>query len=107
VNVAAQGDDPVSILSFYRRLIWFRKSSPALLGGTYRALDSPADTFVYLREHADQRLLVALNFAAEPRTLALPAGRDATLLLSTAGVSDSQLGSRIELGATQGIIARL
>ena len=38
---------PSSLLSFYRRVIWYRKSSPALLEGAYRGLDSPPDTFVY------------------------------------------------------------
>src|SRR5262249_22311510 len=61
-NVARQANDPRSLLSFYRRLLWYRKQSPALRRGTYRPLDGPTDTFIYLREHAEQRLLVALNF---------------------------------------------
>jgi alpha-glucosidase len=72
LNVAVESDDPRSVLSFYRRLIWYRKRTPALMHGSYHALDSANDTFVYLREHAGERRLITLNFAAEARTLALP-----------------------------------
>ena len=43
----------------------------------------PADCFVYLREAAGQRYLVALNFAAEPRTLGLPTLGPGRVVLST------------------------
>ena len=72
INVADQAQDPRSLFSFYRRLIWFRKASDALRRGTYRPLDGPPDTFVFIREHAGVRLLVALNFADEDRAVVLP-----------------------------------
>jgi alpha-glucosidase len=80
-NVARQRADPGSLFSFYRRLIWYRKQAPALTRGIYRPLDAPPDTFVFLREHGEQRLLVALNFSAEPQ-LALR-GLRGTIELST------------------------
>jgi alpha-glucosidase len=70
-NVAEQAGDPASLLSLYRRLIWYRKNAIALTQGTYRPLDGPSDTFLFLRQHASQRQLVALNFASEPRRLTL------------------------------------
>jgi alpha-glucosidase len=106
VNVAAQRDDPRSHLAFYRRLIWFRKHATALTRGTYRALESPTDTFVYLREHGGESLLIALNFASEPRTVALPrAGR---VVLSTS--SDDRpptVPATLELGPAEGVIIEL
>ena len=95
VNVAQQMTDPQSLLSFYRGVIWYRKTSPALLDGSYRALESPADTFVYAREHAHQRLLVALNFAGEARTIPLPAERGVDVARS------------ISLPATAGVLVEL
>ena len=75
LNVAVQRGDPRSLLSFYRRLIWYRKATPALTRGRYRPLDTAPDTFVYLREHEAERRLIALNFASEPRPLELSLGK--------------------------------
>ena len=69
------------MLSLYRRLIQLRKSTPALVEGSYRAVDSaPEDCLVFHRDTPAQHLVVALNFAAEPREIDLPAGK---ILLST------------------------
>jgi alpha-glucosidase len=73
VNVAAQLADPHSLLALTRRLLALRRAHPALALGSYQPLDTvPADCFAYLRTAAGQRCLVAINFAAESRTLALP-----------------------------------
>ena len=86
VNVAAQRDDPASLLSFYRRALALRKAAPALRDGALRLLDGPAGTLVYAREHAGQHLTIALNFTAEPHTVALP--RPGRIVLSTTGRSE-------------------
>src|SRR5216683_5540290 len=66
-NVAAQRDDPASMLSLYRRLICYRKGSGALCRGDYRPIpDVPDGVFAYLRQDANNRLLLALNFTSEP-----------------------------------------
>jgi alpha-glucosidase len=62
VNVAAQRGDQGSMLSLYRRLIWYRKRSAPLLHGIYRSLDAPEGVFAFVREAAGEALLVALNF---------------------------------------------
>ena len=79
VNVAAQRDDPASMLSFYRRVLWWRKSSPAVLDGSLRLLPGPEGTLVYAREGGGQRLIVALNFADRPATVGLPESGRAVL----------------------------
>ncbi len=84
VNVKVQRADPTSMLSLYRRLIWTRKELPALHSGRYRAVDNvPGDCFVYLREHAEQRMLVALNFSADEQRLSLPDLGSGRLVIST------------------------
>ena len=107
VNVARQLTDPRSHLSFYRRLIWFRKRCAALRCGTYHPLDGPPDTFVYLREHAEERVLVALNFAGEARSIQLPA--PVRLAISTE--AERQAGSvakqELTLLACEGVILEL
>lgn len=72
VNVAVENIDPDSLLNFYRRLIWLRKSSPALQRGHYRALiERPTDVLAYLREAEEQAILVCLNFSPRPAMIDL------------------------------------
>ena len=106
INVARQAGDPASLLSFYRRVIWYRKSSPALRDGAYRALDSPSDTFVYLREHPRQRLLVALNFAGEPRTIVAAEARG-SVVLGTAPELGGAVAGSIALPAVAGAVVEV
>jgi alpha-glucosidase len=62
-NVESQSRDPGSLLSWYRRLIWTRKSKPALLAGSFRAMDGvPKGVFAYMREHDGERVAIFLNF---------------------------------------------
>jgi alpha-glucosidase len=109
-NVAVQSADPTSILALYRRLLALRRASPALDGGSYRALNGvPGDCFVYLREAGDERKLVALNFAAAPQTIALPdlAG-SAEVLVSTHLDREGAVNLRsFELRANEGCIVAL
>ncbi|MBN1438348.1 MAG: DUF3459 domain-containing protein [Anaerolineales bacterium] len=63
VNVEAQRADPDSVLSFYRKLIWLRKKTPALQTGDFRNIGKPSGrALAYLREAKSQTVLVALNF---------------------------------------------
>jgi alpha-glucosidase len=111
VNVAAQRDDPASMLSLYRRLIWYRKRSAALRWGAYRPLpDAPADVFAYLREADGERLLVALNFGGEPLAWAsdqLPAGAHLELSTDPARPGGPVRLQPLELGGDEGLVLRL
>jgi alpha-glucosidase len=71
-NVAAQRHQAGSILNLYRRLMWYRKDTPALYGGDYRSFASPDGTYVYLREAGGERRLIALNFTHEEKSVTLP-----------------------------------
>jgi alpha-glucosidase len=112
VNVAAQIDDPASLLSLYRRLIWYRKGSSALLYGTYRPVDgTPDSVFAYLRETKDERLLVALNFESTPQSFDLPEGMEPeALVLSTrpSREEDHHLtGRTLRLDGNEGVVLRI
>jgi len=64
-NVAAEQQDPGSFLMLTRALLAFRRSHAALTRGSYQSVEQQSATcFVYLRQHADQRCLVALNFSS-------------------------------------------
>lgn len=86
-NVAAQREKPDSLWHFYRNLIALRAQSPALKSGGYRAVEAwdmeakptnaarkPSGTvFVFLREHAAERVLVAINYANREQRIELNA----------------------------------
>ena len=100
VNVEVQRNDPGSLLNLYTQLLTLRREFPALHSGDYTPIDvEAADCFVYRRSQVDgggdEELLVALNFADEPRTVALSGGGRGRVLLST----DVERGGEVELGA--------
>jgi alpha-glucosidase len=69
-NVTAESADPRSVLALYKTLLRYRRETPALNRGSYRALnDSPADCFVFVREHEGQRRLVAINYGGKPQVV--------------------------------------
>ncbi|RJQ10322.1 MAG: DUF3459 domain-containing protein [Bacillota bacterium] len=127
-NVEAQKADTGSLLSFYRRLIWLRKSLPALTVGTYANLAHltgvPAGCFAYLRQEGGQTLAVVLNFSSALRTIRLPLGRDAggaranaperggappnRILMSTApGREGQRVEDALELAPEEGCLVEL
>ncbi len=68
VNVAAQRDDPESLLSRVRELIAARQDCPAIAHGEYRALDVDDKAVrVHRFDHEGRVLLCAHNLADEPR----------------------------------------
>ena len=80
-NVAAQSADPESVLGWYRRLLAFRRSTPALHRGAQEPVDAgDVDVLAWIR-NADEaapdgepggRAFVALNFGDRPASIALP-----------------------------------
>jgi len=72
VNVAEQQSDPDSMLNFYKRMLRFRKQTPALIAGDYTPLHEKAeDYFAFLRRSAEagQTCLVVLNTSDKAHTL--------------------------------------
>jgi alpha-glucosidase len=70
-NVAAEINDPASVLSWYRTLIALRRTHPAFSGG-FRSVDraDPA-VLAYLRTSPKGNVLVLLNFSAAPASVRL------------------------------------
>lgn len=91
-NVAVQSQQPASMLSLYRRLLHYRRHSPALQVGNYQPVglgQGDDNCYAYLRETeipgspTRQRRLIALNFSAEPQRLAIPIAEAGRTALST------------------------
>ena len=82
VNVARERSASPSVLSYYRRLIGLRASTPPLVHGSYDLL-SPDDEqlFVYTRTGENRQVVVVINFSADRRSAALdPLDGSASLL---------------------------
>jgi alpha-glucosidase len=105
-NVAVQKGDPRSSLNFYRKLLSLRNGSPALTLGSYRALEAPEDTYVYVRAYGNEIKLVALNFSDEPKTIDL--SRAGNIVLSTEMDREGALnGSTLDLRPNEGVLIEL
>jgi alpha-glucosidase len=105
-NVTCEQDDPGSLLNLYRRLIALRRARPPLRQGRYRPLPAGGDSLAYLRESDDDRVLVALNFSANPAIIELPddvSGR--IVLISASGEHDgAPVGASLTLQAHDAVI---
>lgn len=74
-NVAAERDDPNSMLTLHRALLNLRRSTPALATGKIRLIESEGDVLAYEREQDGDRIIVALNLGARPAPVDLPMAR--------------------------------
>jgi glycosidase len=103
-----------SLLSLYRKLIWLRKTIPALTLGAYREVGGgPLSCLIYLREtggELPERLLIAVNFSSVPHLFALPSiDGGGVILLSTDPDSTGRRfnSAQVVLGPDEGILVRL
>lgn len=83
-NVAAQVDDPGSILSLYRELLRLRRGEPALSIGSLRMMQGSDHILSYERQLGRTRLQVLLNLSGTERQVPDEA-QPCELLLSTLG----------------------
>lgn len=73
-SVAAQEDDPDSILHFYRSMLSFRKAHEPLRKGSMTILEQDAGGISFLREHEGQTLFCAFNLSGSARPITYPEG---------------------------------
>jgi len=91
INVAAQAEDPQSILSYYRALIRARHVIPALNDGTFTRIDASVPAlFVYRRTVPGSNVLVMVNLS----------GVHATPLFSSEDEAVASLPWHLYLGNT-------
>ncbi len=126
VNVKDQLGDPLSLFSFYKRMLHLRRSTPALIDGNYQVVHQEAsDYLAFVRQNEHQTVLVVLSFSKErirldfsdvPEVLAagkasiqpVAPGLHARTIFSSAGRSKTVENlSEIHLGAFEIYIATL
>lgn len=107
LNVAAQSQDPTSLLSFYRAVLRLRRAELALAAGDIAIVEANEAILAYERRHNERRLLVALNFRSEAATM--PVAEAGRILLSSYPDQTRALlqGSRLELCPNEGVVVEL
>jgi oligo-1,6-glucosidase len=109
INVAAQRDDPRSVLAYYRKLIKLRHGEPILTDGEFRLLlpDDP-QVYAFTRALGDDCLLVLGNVGERPVAVDLADGiewADAPLLIGN--YPDLPASDRFRLRAWEVCVYRL
>lgn len=106
INVAKQLSEPNSVLKFWQRMIKFRKAhADLLIYGTFEVLDAENEkTFIFLKKHAGEKALVALNFSSEDQPLELPG--DGNYVLQVGNYNHEDRSTEERLGRGSKIILR-
>src|SRR5215472_32561 len=105
-NVAGLREDPGSILSLYRRLLALRRTTAALVEGSWAAVPAPEGVLAYRRSHEQGAWLIALNLTAAPHDVASPAeASGGRVRLSThLDRADEAVGKIIALRPDEGLV---
>ncbi len=108
-NVAQQKSEPASMLQLYHRLIELRRRHQALQIGSYRAIKAADELLLFLREHAGEKLLIALNMGHEPISVSFANGllRGEILLSSFCDREIGSIDGNIDLRSNEGTIIKL
>jgi alpha-glucosidase len=62
INTNNQEKNAKSLLHFYKQVISLRKNQTALISGKIKLFEPYQNTFFYIRENENQKLLITLNF---------------------------------------------
>jgi len=106
-NVEAQSAHPESMLELTRALLAVRKRHPALQRGSYRPVDgAPESTFVFVREHAGDRMQVAVNFGSSAEDVPIEGAAARALTSTHPGAAIASRGS-YRLRPHEGVVLQL
>ena len=104
VNVAAQRDDPGSLLSLYRHLLRLRRERPALHSGAYETLAVQGGVLAFARTWRDERMVVIVNLASEPQEAVLNGVRGGVVLSSADSGASSRFAGSMVLDGGAGVV---
>lgn len=83
-NVNIQKKDDLSLLSFYRSLIWLRKKIKALsIGDIHFITDNPDKVLAYKRTYETEEVTIILNFSNKPQYFPIKTEARYSVLLGT------------------------
>ena len=97
-----------SLLKFYRNLLHWRKTQPAILHGDMQLLEVHPQVFAFVRTTNLQRVLCVFNFSGQPAQFALPLDCQSARVLVESGLSGATLGpASVDLAPWGGLFAQL
>lgn len=103
-----QETDAASHLHFYRELLQWRRTQPALIHGEQTLLPVDPQVMAFVREHEGQRVLCAFNFSDQTATLALPTNMQPAQVLALPGLSSGRIeGKALAFEPFGGLILQL
>ena len=106
--VDAQDSPPDSLLNFYRQLLHWRKTQPALLNGEMRLLAPDAQVLAFVRSCPTQRVLCLFNFSNSAASWTIPSDCAVSSVLATSGLMGARLdGNQVQLGPWAGLFVLL
>lgn len=109
VNVAAERDDPLALLTLYRRLIALRREFAALAVGSYREVVVTDAVLGFVRAADGCRVLVVLNLSHAPQTVVLSedVARGQVLLSTHLDDVAMSVAGVVSLRADEGLVVAL
>lgn len=109
-NVKIELKEHKSMLNMYKKIIWFRKNSPALQNGIYYPLNTGnKNIFAYIREAPEQKILIIINFSGQKQKISLPFAKSKLVCSSFLSRKPGQILNlnNIYLKSYQGLIFEL
>jgi alpha-glucosidase len=108
-NVAAQKQDPASMLTLYRKLIALRQREPALKTGSYERVFADRQGLAYVRKsEAGAAFLIVLNLTHRPCYFYFKDPYRGTIEVATAvELENTRTGGDLCLSGDEGIVVRL
>jgi cyclomaltodextrinase len=97
-------------LAYHKQLIAIRHAHPALRTGEYHRLHADDDTYAFARTDAAEALLIAVNVAETPRSIAVPVAglfAEGAILAAAYGEPTARVEAgqvRIDLPARDGLV---
>lgn len=111
VNVATEEKDPQSELSYFKKIVALRKSSPVFVYGDYKVFDiENPDVYCYTRTEGKEKVLVLLNFSTKNIPYQLDKSIEASsakLLLNNYKQVSTLTANKIDLKPWQALIFKL
>jgi alpha-glucosidase len=109
VNVAAERNDPASMLTLHSQLIKVRHGEPAFEVGQFELLEADGDVLTYVRRDRESAFFIALNLGPQPQVINFsPNASEKRIVLSTnLDRSEERVRGNLHLRAEEGLLVRL